>query len=148
MRLHPMNMGNEAQPAGGFPDLMEIDMFGIFTQGRDGMNWIGTAGTLEGARLAGEDYEDRRDVDFVIVLKLEALLDFANYERRNMRNKYPRPVMADDGYPAVIQPAVCGWGVSWNPDSGLYYIENLAGVVQAKVKDWRNVCQWCNKHSD
>lgn len=89
MRLHPMNMGNEAQPAGWFP----------------------------------------------------------GHERRNMRNKYPRPIMAGDGYPAVIQPAVCGWEVSWNPDDGLYYIENLVGVVQAKIKDWRNVCQWCNKHS-
>lgn len=51
-------------------------MFGIFTQGRDGMNWCGTADTLELARLVGEDYKDRHDVDFVIVLKIEALLDF------------------------------------------------------------------------
>ena len=52
-------------------------MFGIFLQGRGGMTWLGNEPTLEDAKQVGDAYRQREtdDVDFVIIMKVEALID-------------------------------------------------------------------------
>lgn len=50
-------------------------MFGIFTQGRNGFTWCATEATREAAVEAAADFESRDDVDFVMVIKIEHLID-------------------------------------------------------------------------
>jgi hypothetical protein len=50
-------------------------MYGIFTQGRNGLNWCGNEQSLERARELLEDYRAREDVDFAMVLPVTAFLD-------------------------------------------------------------------------
>lgn len=50
-------------------------MFAIFTQGHDGMNWVGYEETVEQAKLTAEDYRARDGVEFVIVTPLLYFVD-------------------------------------------------------------------------
>lgn len=50
-------------------------MYGIFTQGRNGFTWCASEATHEAAVAAADDFKARDDVDFVLVIKIEHLLD-------------------------------------------------------------------------
>lgn len=50
-------------------------MFGIFTEGRDGFNWMANNETLDGAKAIAEDFRDNADVDLVLVLPLVHFID-------------------------------------------------------------------------
>jgi hypothetical protein len=50
--------------------------------------------------------------------------------------------------PAVDQPDVNGWAISWNPDDGRWYIErpNVRGPAVATFKDRRNAVRYAKTH--
>ena len=58
------------------------------------------------------------------------------------------PVM-NGNEPAVLQPPVNGWQISWNPDDGRWYVEhqNAHGVAVATFKDRRNAIQYAKTNN-
>ena len=62
-----------------------------------------------------------------------------------MKNARTFPVM-NGNEPAVIQPSVNGWQMSWNPDDGRWYVEDRNDVAVATFKDRRNAIQYAKKH--
>ncbi len=50
--------------------------------------------------------------------------------------------------PAINQPAVNGWAISWNPDDDRWYVErpDALGVAVATFKDRRNAIQYARTH--
>ena len=58
-------------------------MFGIFTQGRYGMNWHGNETTLERATEQLKDYDDSYLVDFAFVLPVLAFRDIDDVNKNN-----------------------------------------------------------------
>ena len=54
---------------------MKQPMYGIFTQGKDGLNWHGNETSLEHATALLADYDHREDVNFAMVLEVAAFRD-------------------------------------------------------------------------
>jgi len=73
MDARPMYADNP-QPAGGFPGLMEIDMYGFFIQTARGLQWVSNHPTLQEAEEIMADYE-KDDVDFVLILPVYGFKD-------------------------------------------------------------------------
>jgi len=50
--------------------------------------------------------------------------------------------------PAIVQPCVNGWPISWNPDDGRWYVEvpGASGIAVATFKDRRNAMQYARQH--
>jgi hypothetical protein len=57
------------------------------------------------------------------------------------------PVM-NGSEPAIVQPCVNGWSISWNPDDGRWYVE-IPGeprAVVATFKERHNAMQYARTH--
>lgn len=55
-----------------------------------------------------------------------------------------RPVMNGDE-PAVIQPSVNGWAISWNPDDDRWYVSHM-NDTRATFKERQNALHWARTH--
>ena len=51
------------------------------------------------------------------------------------------------GEPYVQQPDENGWGISWNPDDGRWYVHRPDGDVVATFAERRNAVQYARSHT-
>lgn len=57
------------------------------------------------------------------------------------------PMMDWGGEPCVTQGDCAGWGISWNPDDGRWYVNHpRTGETMTHQKYLRNAVQWCRKN--
>jgi hypothetical protein len=47
--------------------------------------------------------------------------------------------------PAVIQPSINGWTISWNPDDNRWYVQS-GDDVRATFRERRNAVQYARTH--
>lgn len=50
--------------------------------------------------------------------------------------------------PAITQPVVSGWQLSWNPDDGRYYVEapDDPSEVKGDFREFRNAVYYAKTH--
>jgi hypothetical protein len=54
------------------------------------------------------------------------------------------PVMVG-GEPAIVQPSVNGWHITWNPDDGRWYVSARPDGVGPSFKERRNAIQYAKR---
>lgn len=55
----------------------------------------------------------------------------------------------NDAEPAVSQPRVNGWNISWNPDDQRWYVCAADdGIAAATFRERRNAIQYAKKHTN
>jgi hypothetical protein len=56
------------------------------------------------------------------------------------------PVM-NGNEPAITQPPMNGWDISWNPDDNRWYVCGNDAVTVATFKERRNAMQYARTHN-
>jgi hypothetical protein len=64
-----------------------------------------------------------------------------------MAKTQPYKAVMNGHEPAVRQPPLNGWDMSWNPDDGRWYVSEPVNLItRATFRELRNAAQFARKH--